>query len=703
MNKTFINPYSFVPFSYKINEEGHKKTKQDQYLSESDKYVSGWLDIDIHIKTPLIIPDGAHPTYYKLIQDGDSKRKILSNETFTPRDTREKNNAHVCYSFQKLPNSEGVLDYAIPGSELRGAVRSAYESVTDSCFPFLLKDRQRISQRVPVFGALHRRGLLCFEGGKWKLYSAKTVGTDEVKIQRSERMVPKPGRTIKEDVFTLLKVSGGTLTEKTGSFSKANNGVVQYNIPVDISKTYHVAYLQKNELIKEWSNNEPYENMCSVLDRDSVIGNNNHPNQGPNRDLKAALDKEREGKNHGYGVPVYYFYVIPDGSDGDGNDKLVYLSNSAIGRIAQRRKWNDIIGDYKPCDGKGELCPACLLFGTKEGEGLKGRVRFTDAFSDDELEIEKHCLGILGGPRPSAFEYYLNRPFDKATYWNFDFYGVKTTRGDKVVTEYKHLEKATPRGRKFYWHSQAQNEATPSNLNSTMNSISKGTFHSKVFFDGITNEQLNDLMWVITMGDNSKDSSLQYKLGHAKPLGYGSCKLTISGLHRRVMTKDQNGEISFAVSNEVPEISNLSYGTENQTVKAFLRIADANSTLGQNVEYPNGAIKTYEWFANNRTNADTLEVLPDPLSDCIYQENITEQKNNGTGKARSKHDFKAQNVKTVCITGVKPDRKDPSMNVAFYNGGMIFNVPKGIRPGDSVQIKETKDGPKGKMANYIST
>lgn len=690
MNNTFINPYNFVPFGKKICEKGHKKTKQEAYLENSKERISGWLDIDIFLKNPLIIPDGAHPKYYRLIGK-DKKNMTLEKEPFVPLNDREKNSAHKVYSFQKLPGEDGSFKYAIPGSELRGAIRSAYESVTDSCVPFLLKDGNKLSQRVPIFGSLHRRGLLCCENGKWKLYSTRTVGTDVVTIKQDSR----PGKNGEsETVYRLFRTNGKEVTEKTGDFSNANNGVIQYNIPVDTQKPYHVVYLQKNELVKEWNNDEPYQNMCSVLDRDAahIIGNN--PNQGPCNALKAALEREHNGKNNNAGVPVYYFYVIPEGRT--ESDKLVYLSNSAIGRIAQRRKWKDIIGDHIPCDGGGELCPACLLFGTKEGEGLKGRVRFTDAFSDDELTVKEHCLGILGGPRPSAFEFYLKRPLREATYWNFDFYGIKVQHGDKVFTEYRHIDRATPRGRKFYWHSAIQKDFVPSNQNSTMESIENGVFHSKVYFDGITKPQLNDLMWVISMGDNSKDSTLQFKLGHAKSLGYGSSKLVISKLHKRILSKDDTGTLSIKVTEEIPAINTLSFGTDSDAVKAFLKISDTRSTDGQYVEYPNGAVKTFEWFASNRRNADTLKVLPDPLSDTLYLNNAAGKGNNNRVVAD-----KPKGGKTVVVNKTDIDKKDPSLKVAFYDGGMALGVPATVKPGDSIKVNEFKDNPKGKLARYI--
>ena len=67
------------------------------------------------------------------------------------------------------------------------------------------------------------------------------------------------------------------------------------------------------------------------------------------------------------------------------------------GRIAQKRKWADIIGDHSPCNGKN-LCPACLLFGALGNKyGLKSHVRFTDALPEERSDIPRRSAD---GPSP---------------------------------------------------------------------------------------------------------------------------------------------------------------------------------------------------------------------------------------------------------------------------------------------------------------
>ena len=60
-NQLFINPYNFIPFGSTIEER--RKSREAAYRGR-DHLVSGWLTVELNTKTPLIIPDGAHPAYW---------------------------------------------------------------------------------------------------------------------------------------------------------------------------------------------------------------------------------------------------------------------------------------------------------------------------------------------------------------------------------------------------------------------------------------------------------------------------------------------------------------------------------------------------------------------------------------------------------------------------------------------------------------
>ena len=362
--------------------------------------------------------------------------------------------------------------------------------------------------------------------------------------------------------------------------------------------------------------------LKSVLKRDGVFGGKN-PNEKPQKALLQALEKAVKDENQM--VPVYYFIV--NRQNRGKNEKLVYISGSSIGRISQYRKWEDIMGEHRPCEGS-DLCPACMLFGTIKGSGLKSHLRFTDAYLDNAKEFKSttHTLQILGGPRDSAFEFYYRKPTEEAHYWNADFYSISVEIGNrKSKGEFFDLDKATPRGRKMYWHSTPANDVEMSNLNSTMEAFEgKAPFKFKIFFNQITKEQLDNLIWTLTLGDNDVDSNLQHKLGHAKPLGYGSVKLTVNRCIERSVHISNNDEYSINV-NETSikdSIDSASIDKSSVNVKSVLKMCDFASTKGTPVMYPllENSEKIFEWFAEKRKQKTGVVILPEPLSDNITME-----------------------------------------------------------------------------------
>ena len=612
-----INPYNFISFGTDIKKK--KKSRENTYR-ENNQLKSGWLDVKLTPSTPLIIPDGAHPVYI------DPKS---GKEEKNPNDQTKKN-CHKKYDFMNRLDENGCKQYYIPGSSLRGMIRSVYEAATNSCVPFLLADKKKpISQRVPLYAALKKRGLLSCEiigdNKVWKLYSADaTIETVKI-VENKQITIDRYGKEKVSYSYKLFSEDGTEITTPTGTLIDGK-GIIQYNIPVDISKDYHIAYLSKRDLVHEWdcNDNEPYYMLRSVLFRDNVKGNQINRNAKPAKDLLTSLENaHRDGGM----VPVYYMNIIRRHEDHD--EELVYLSNSSAGRIAQKRKWADIIGDHGPCNGKN-LCPACLLFGALGNEyGLKSHVRFTDALPEEGsgIPLKDRTLDVLGEPRTSAFEFYLERP-DGASYWNFDFYGkTEKDRNGISHTRYYDMEKARPRGRKMYWHGKPYTESAVTKLNTTMASAEGTSFTFRVYFDEISDSQLNSLIWVLTLGDNDGKSPYQHKLGHAKPLGYGSVKLIITGGSiRKIVTDTDQIRLSIEplnINRILNEINSRLKSDKDEYLEAalvndILKMSDIHAAGDVPVAYPRGEDqKIFSWFSENRIRSDEVLHLPRPSDEDI--------------------------------------------------------------------------------------
>ena len=580
-----VNPYSFVPL-------GTAPVRTSLDACYTGPLLTGRLDYTLTTDTPLLIPDSA---------------KVVKDEKID----------HKGYPFFRLPDGTP----AIPGSEMRGAMRGVYEAVTNSCLSVLLDSTEEpFSQRLPSTNGFKDHGLLGIdpETGEWVLYAADVVDYLKLSEGRDGSLMRNGwlnwyGREYHNGQHTRLRPD-------------RPSGWLQFNRPITLrNKNYHVRLLAPKPgrpVIFRWQDDTPYRALSNILKKSA----DNDPRSAAHGDLLAALEKVHNGDPAQGGlVPVWYLLA-----DDNGTPRC-YLSGASIGRVMQGRSWAEIMGNYAPCADTDALCPGCALFGTVKGKGTSGRVRFTDAEAAQYESLGNKTLPILSGPKPSAYEFYLEKP--KSTYetsigfWNYDFCSLEETKyspdGTKQTIKKFRVYTPQPRGRKFYWHSAPRTENERSNQNATLEAM-KGTFKGSVYFDRITRAQLEELAFVLTLGENTPASPRLHKIGHGKPVGYGSCKITLTGGELRTLAQ-QDGALCYTTEPLPLDSLLAAHGridTDSISVKSLLKIADKRSTQGKTVAYPsaadrNGNDKIFNWFTQNRKHAKSLITLPHPLDDNI--------------------------------------------------------------------------------------
>ena len=458
-----VNPYSFVPL-------GTAPVRTSLDACYTGPLLTGRLDYTLTTDTPLLIPDTA-----KTVQD-------------------EQVEDHKRYPFFRLPDGTPT----IPGSELRGAMRGVYEAVTNSCLSVLLDSTEEpFSQRLPSTNGFKDHGLLGIdpETGEWVLYAADVVDYLKLSEGRDGSLMRNGwlnwyGHEYHSGQHTRLRPDGPS-------------GWLQFNRPITLyKKNYHVRLLAPKAgrpVIFRWQDDTPCRALSNILKKSA----DNDPRSAAHGDLLAALERVHNGDPAQGGlVPVWYLLA-----DDNGTPRC-YLSGASIGRVMQGRSWAEIMGNYAPCADTDALCPGCALFGTVKGKGTSGRVRFTDAETSQYESLGNKTLPILSGPKPSAYEFYLEKP--KSTYetsigfWNYDFCSLEETKyspdGTKQTIKKFRVYTPQPRGRKFYWHSAPRTENERSNQNATLEAM-KGTFKGSVYFDRITRAQLEELAFVLTLGE----------------------------------------------------------------------------------------------------------------------------------------------------------------------------------------------------------
>ena len=247
--------------------------------------------------------------------------------------------------------------------------------------------------------------------------------------------------------------------------------------------------------------------------------------------LEKYIDSQGRGREHTHYAKFLRNaneqYIIP-GSSLKGMLRSVAeaISDSCFTRADEERVHE--YGDYahskcrNPRDEQDDaegLCMCCRIFGKVGNEGesaeehssnFKGRVNISDAVLDTTEKVDRtaYTLKVLGTPKPREGEKYY-----------YDDQG-------KI------------NGRKFYYHFRSGPEhfstQRKSNQNCTIHeSITEGAvFKFTIKFENLEQDELALLLYAILLDNKpgQKSVSMAHKVGMAKPLGFGSVRLSIDKL-----------------------------------------------------------------------------------------------------------------------------------------------------------------------------
>lgn len=531
--KGAVNPYTFVSLGSEVKRGNHAKGD-----------LSGVIHCSMKNETSLALPDLPNAVEETLIGE------------------KGKTEKHKKAPFFKV-NGKPV----ITGSEIKGVIRSAYETLSNSCLS--VNNNNILSARS---SDIRSPGLIRFEtkDKKWHLYKAKAV---KLKYDGSDDF-DETADTIKR-------------TWKNYRYEKDDNGKprADYNggkISVSYKFSASSEEVEANDLDLAI---EDFGTVCDIY-----IKNAKKKNQ--NTDLIYYIIKPiKDGKYY----PVYYREFCAD------NKNYVWLSPAQISRSVFRNRVNDLLGTYCHCDDTDNVCEACGLFGMigKKGKvpAIASRLRFTDAKLENDPKLTYKTLKELSSPCLSSVEFYSTAP-NKKFRWNYDTKGVKLN------------------GRKFYFHHKCgytKDEKTKMNL--TTEILEKGAeFSFDIFFDKLTEKELHQLVWTLAIGENTPDSRRMHKLGHGKPLGLGSVKITVDSVTKRSFDPDK-----MIFTNEEMNVDaffeNVPFDTSAEYFKEYMAVTDFDYLKDKRVAYPYGDDKnggktsacTLAWFKANHNDGKVIK------------------------------------------------------------------------------------------------
>ena len=620
-NERFVNPYNFINIDENCIRKSLKSYEDDNNL------ITGYIECEIIPRTPIVIPNTSNNDAFKMSTSG-SERKTF--DFYSYDDLSDKNNLN------EKGSRNGVYSKPIiPGSEIRGVVRSAFEAVTNSCMSTIDTD-QILYKRTFI---PKNPGILQYKQGRWYITPVDTVMVrlknkkcakdsfeginkedykegEKVFIKKSDDMYPKENkykRKIKMP-YTVEKIS-------KQKFQKSEIGY--FHKGEDISNKHHESiFLLPQEPQKLQETVVPDEAVYRLgkvieLYRNEKI--NITMRKGDHKGYPEFKVDEEEGN-----IILVYFTKVED---------IYYLSPACITKEVFRNKIDNIIcfqGEHEPCRNKDNLCEACALFGmagdTNENS-LGTKIRFTDAIPDNKANnkdyyMSEGILDELASPKISATEFYLKKPSEDAELWNYDYYLIKL--GHKKVYKTSNPE---IRGRKFYWHCSRQGYSndlgTLNDRNCMVRPVKKSTkeneirFKFRVYFDKVPKEQLTKLVWTLNIGDN--DNSNYHKIGKGKPIGFGSIKIKVNQIITRVIKKELNTINYELIPHNIDELDFNVINKNSIYIKEFLKITDFKYS-SQNINYPIGKTKkrngeisesSYQWFIGNNSSSKVKYLLPE--------------------------------------------------------------------------------------------
>jgi CRISPR-associated protein (TIGR03986 family) len=518
----FVNPYTFVPLPEVIGRErpgGHHRA--------GERCISGGMTVEWRLRTPLLLPQ-AHPA----VRAG----RVV-----------------------------------IPGSSVKGAVRSLHEALMGGCL------RVVDEEFVPVY-----RQPAVAKDQDWHL----AVVTDATRQGRATRVrmtgetvwvpvgilgtavgrVPRTGDTVdiedsaitsrqgldREEVTDSAGVTAGegwvVLVGDSGTRQRSRQFFCAAGrLPDDEAETSEVTE-------SAWSE---YDALCEGTNDLRLMRQrpDGQVARGPRSGRVfaevswggQAVGERRRVTGRLWPGDVVWAWVDP------ATGRVEHLAMAAIWRVSGRGPLGERVPEaVRACpDPEERLCLSCRLFGSADTvtaesgreatqRSYAGHLRIGDATAD-QVTTTAVQLAPLGSPRPGAGQFYLqigdtSPASDEAqlpaAYWGSE----RDERGARPV-----------RGRKFYWNGDPGSRkpprhiARPGQRNEAMTGqrqlVPAGTvFRQVIGFDNVPRAELASLLLTLLPGlvlprTESLDSAdYRLRLGGGKPLGLGSASVAVTEL-----------------------------------------------------------------------------------------------------------------------------------------------------------------------------
>lgn len=499
------SPFLFAGLSQQVHIPKWQKVNQDLPFQEA---LCGSFELRIETQTPTLVADE---------QKGMEKR------------------------FFTLPDQTP----AIPGTSLKGMIRSLLEAVTLSrmtqindtklSYRDLHSDRYRNKLTKTLGKAYETRtksGWLKFENGEWQLRSTQVFRIENADIERAFKVQIKDREAEK-----IYKMLGGikAVTFRANPIEEhkhSGNKYLKYAKADQFQKGADKGWLIVTGQVSGTQKGPGKKHMNFIFQEPQQLETFRNPNvmkdfladaTKSNSQNDSKIFQYLQNLKHKNGIPVFYL---------TNEEGLV----ESLG-LAQmyRIPYENSIGDLRPQDHKNfekGVDFATLLFGDiSNSHNAKGRVSFGLAKLMQPATPRFTQTGkiVLGGPKANFYPSYLNQNTTEPKKYNdYDSKDAKLA-GRKHYLIQKEIQKNIPL-------------APTESVASVLHPIESGhVFQGTVRFHNINSVELGALIWAITLGESS-ESDYYHNLGMGKAYGFGKVRLSLKNLmldHARELDADE--------------------------------------------------------------------------------------------------------------------------------------------------------------------
>ncbi|MBA8825289.1 CRISPR-associated protein (TIGR03986 family) [Saccharopolyspora lacisalsi] len=521
MDETFVNPYTFVPFPSRppVRKRPHGHLGDPNLLS-------GALHIRITAEAPLLVRN-----ITRLSEGSDPGPSLPLHPDGTP---------------------------FIPGSSLKGALRSLHETLANGCLRvfnanFSPTYRDSAESDVPA-----------------DLRLAQVTQHDDPKQPPTIRLCDdeEPRRRVGQDLLQQLN-SDGTLT--SGQLLSIED--FKKGMATDAERNKHGKWMLFLSNASARETKHPYRAHVGKLTSHSADVSESawqrFQRAVKGTDDQRTAQQERRGSDQRFVDVTFQYDPKQQGNAPELKLGWRYVASSQLSpgqpvwvrtdssgqRVTDLRLamiWRhpadegDTAGeraeDFPPCCSVNKLCPSCRMFGSADVKGkddevarqnsYRGHVRFGDAQATTDVQPLEVTLPPMGAPRPGAGQFYLVN--DPSTVGNAGKPPLREWSSSADLQERRRL-----RGRKYYWHTPPAGQEPPARGTAREHQTNEemlaeaaafpaGTeFTARLSFTDLDREQLGGLLAVLQPGLLLEREGLRHHLGGGRSLGYGTCSISL--------------------------------------------------------------------------------------------------------------------------------------------------------------------------------